>query len=100
MRLLESLGSDLWWWLRVFTVDVLIYQGRLAEAARDLRHTLTQRHTSMQPTAFISTNLKLASVFYALNNLSVRMFVCVCVFGCVLFVLVYFFYCFFCVCFV
>ncbi|XP_063852733.1 integrator complex subunit 10-like [Scylla paramamosain] len=70
VRLLESLGSELWWWLRVFTVDVLIYQGRLAEAARDLRHTLTQHHTSMQPTAFISTNLKLASVFYALSNLS------------------------------
>ncbi|XP_050709620.1 integrator complex subunit 10-like [Eriocheir sinensis] len=70
VRLLESLGSELWWWLRVFTVDVLIYQGRLAEAARELRHTLTQRHTSLQPTAFISTNLKLASVLFAISNLS------------------------------
>ncbi|KAG7170456.1 Integrator complex subunit 10-like [Homarus americanus] len=69
VRLLESLGTDRWWWLRVFTVDVLIYQGRLAEASRELRHTLTQRVHQL-PTTFISTNLKLASVLYALNNLS------------------------------
>lgn len=70
VRLLESLGTERWWWLRVFTVDVLIYQGRLAEAARELRHTLTHRLHQL-PTTFISTNLKLASVLYALNNLSV-----------------------------
>ncbi|KAK7072751.1 hypothetical protein SK128_001960 [Halocaridina rubra] len=69
VRLLESLGTDRWWWLRVFRVDVLIYQGRLAEAARELRHALTHRGPQM-PTTFISTNLKLASVLYALNNLS------------------------------
>lgn len=70
VRLLESLGTERWWWLRVFTVDMLIYQGRLAEAARELRHTLTHRGTQL-PTTFISTNLKLASVLYAMNNLSV-----------------------------
>ncbi|XP_064098835.1 LOW QUALITY PROTEIN: integrator complex subunit 10-like [Macrobrachium nipponense] len=69
VRLLDSLGTDRWWWLRVFRTDVLIYQGRLAEAARELRHTLTHRGPQM-PTTFISTNLKLASVLYALNSLS------------------------------
>ncbi|XP_042891180.1 integrator complex subunit 10-like [Penaeus japonicus] len=69
VRLLESLGTERWWWLRVFTVDMLIYQGRLAEAARELRHTLTHRGTQL-PTTFISTNLKLSSVLYAMNNLS------------------------------
>ncbi|XP_068235665.1 integrator complex subunit 10 [Palaemon carinicauda] len=69
VRLLETLGTDRWWWLRVFRTDVLIYQGRLAEAARELRHALTHRGPQM-PTTFISTNLKLASVLYALNSLS------------------------------
>ncbi|KAK3885848.1 hypothetical protein Pcinc_009975 [Petrolisthes cinctipes] len=77
VRVLESLGSDRWWWLRVFTVDVLIHQGRLTEAYQELTHTLATldrnpSHHAPLPlaTTLLTTHLKLASVHYALNNLS------------------------------
>lgn len=80
VRVLESLGSDRWWWLRVFTVDVLIHQGRLTEAYQELTHTLATldrnpSHHAPLPlaTTLLTTHLKLASVHYALNNLSVSM---------------------------
>lgn len=66
--------------MRVFTVDVLIHQGRLTEAYQELTHTLATldrnpSHHAPLPlaTTLLTTHLKLASVHYALNNLSVSL---------------------------
>ena len=62
--------------LRVFTIDRLLYDARLTEASRDLRVMLTQAHGGPEvqqqpPFSHLDLCLKLASVNYALNNLSV-----------------------------
>ncbi|CAL4087217.1 unnamed protein product, partial [Meganyctiphanes norvegica] len=72
MRLLDSLGTERWWWLQIFLIDLRIYQGHLTEAARELRHSLSRmlQASPPNPADIIVMNLKLASVLYAINNLS------------------------------
>ena len=73
MRVLECLSIERW--LAVFTTDRLIYEGRLAEASRELKHTLGCARqappTTQTQSAILIINVKLASTLYALNNLSV-----------------------------
>ena len=69
--LLDALGGRGWWWLSVFHADMLVFQGHLGEAVAKLKEMLVG---GAYPTPLVISSLaihvKLASLQYALNNLS------------------------------